>query len=345
MTPSWRSPTLAIAFSLSVGAVTATAQTVIVRDAPAGAAVEAQLNSGAAATATADAAGDAALHVPLPANIQETTVRVYVDRCGALVRVLLVETGVQPPAAAGACNRVDTGGILVTRPVTTFVVDLAGGGAVVHLRQGPAPPEWLARGAAAAKGSTVFQSTPNGLVLFGAEGIGSFSDIEQVACGSSTTCTAGALRSSVSAGAAYWFTKFAGVQAAVAKPSQAIANGSGSTFTFASGLDTTVFTVAGIGGVPVGGVRIYGMAGRSYHRSLFQTKETIDTGTQTLKLSTDGWNWVFGGGVELWATPSFAFYGEVNQTPLKGAPLGGGEGAITDSLTSIVFGVRVHPGR
>src|SRR5437870_5141854 len=96
LTTRLRSLTVSLIVAATVGLGTASAQTVMVRSAAAGAPVELTMNGGAAVTATADSAGDATLAVP--ARTAEDDVQMHVDVCGNLVRVLIVSRGVQPTA-------------------------------------------------------------------------------------------------------------------------------------------------------------------------------------------------------------------------------------------------------
>src|SRR5262245_8702071 len=121
----------------------ADAQVVILQGAPAGATVELTFNSGTVVPAKADAAGSTTLAVPT--NNAESNVQVHVDSCGTLVRIIVVEVGRQADPASAGCSRSTMWGSYIMRPVTTFVVDLTGSTATLHLRQGPAPAEWLGR--------------------------------------------------------------------------------------------------------------------------------------------------------------------------------------------------------
>jgi hypothetical protein len=120
-----------------------------------------------------------------------------------------------------------------------------------------------------------------------------------------------------------------------------------------------MITVAGMAGGPVGPVRLYGLAGRNRHHGVFITSETIDDatvvvdgvtqtikgGTQLFEHRTEAWNWLFGGGLEAWATRSIAFYVEVQRARLKASDIGASEGGIDDRLMLIVVGARVRLGR
>jgi hypothetical protein len=137
------------------------------------------------------------------------------------------------------------------------------------------------------------------------------------------------------------------------------ASGSGNAYNFDSRLDSRIVTVVGKAGVPAGPVRIYGLFGGTYHRSLFQTEQTNDPSTvtidgvevtvpgntQTFELPTDGWGMVFGGGLEVWVSPTIGIYGEFTRAALKGNARDDREGSIDDRFTSVFAGLRVHIGR
>src|SRR6266568_7469782 len=99
--------TLAIAFAVSVGAGVASAQTVLVRNAPPGATVTIVMNDTALPAVTADSNGDARVALGLPSTATEADVHIYTESCGNDRRVLLVERGLQPPASTQPCDRRD----------------------------------------------------------------------------------------------------------------------------------------------------------------------------------------------------------------------------------------------
>jgi hypothetical protein len=348
------------ALSVTAGVGAARAQTVIVTNAPAGSTIELQLNAEAARSTTADSNGDATMAVGLPRGLDETDVRFVVDLCGPVVRLHLVNPGVQPPPAAAPCNRNAIPSLFVMRSVTTFVVDLAGSNVSIHLTQGPAPRTWLAHGTLAEQGRRSFQAAPPaGLMLFAAAGLGTFRNAVATTCGNLTTCTGGNSAGAGAAGVAYWINRFFGGEITFGKRTTATANGNGEMFRFDSTLDARVITIAGMVGAPVGPVRMYGLAGRNRHHASFTTTETIDDatvvvdgvtqtikgGTQVFDHTTEAWQWLFGGGVETWVNKAFAFYVEVQRARFKATDIGATEGGIDDHLMLIVVGARVRLGR
>jgi hypothetical protein len=358
MIEPWRLLPLMVALGVTVGAGVAAAQTVIVRSAPREATIEAQVNAEGAQSAKADTNGDATLTVKMPSAVSQTNVRVYVDTCLDVLRVRLVETGRQPGPPEAACSRSEIPGVFVMAPVTTFVVDLDGANAVVHLRQGPVPPEWVRRGEGPAK--RINWGTPRaGLELSAGVGLAKFSDAVQVTCGTVTSCAGKDLRGTLAVGAMYWIKPYVAAQVSYLKPGKVTASGSGNGFRFDSTLDTRIMTIAANVGGPIGPVRVYGLGGWNHHQATFGTTETFDDttvvvdnvtqtikgGTQAFELKTAGWGWLFGGGLEAWAKRSVAFYAEGQFARLKGAAVGGVEGAMDDHLFVLQVGARVRLGR
>jgi hypothetical protein len=348
--------TRVILLGVTVGAGTATAQTVIVRNARPASKIEVQVDEEAAKSTPADANGDATLALAL-AQGNDESVRFFVDVCDELVRVHLVRSGVQPAPSEAGCNRNEIWGLYLMRPVTTFVVDVEGTVASIHLTQGPAPVAWLGRGQLTEHTRKYFQATPpTGLVLFGGVGPATFSDAVNTTCGDAPTCTGSHIIGVAAAGATYWIGRFVGAQISLIKPAQVTATGSGNTYHFNSTVSSRLLTVAGAVGGPAGPVKLYALAGANYHQATFTTTETIaDTtvvvnnvtqtipgGTQTFEHKTQGWNWMVGGGLEAWATRPVAFYVEAQRARLKATDIGSGEGGIDDNLTFIVVGARVH---
>jgi hypothetical protein len=197
------------------------------------------------------------------------------------------------------------------------------------------------------------------LVLFGSGGFSTFSNVINLACGDAPTCGNRDTGVTYSGGVAYWFTPYLAVEGSYLKPAKATADGGGTGYRFNSELDTHVLNLGGNVGVPIGPVRLYGKIAATYHRASFETTETIDDstvtiddvpqtiegGTQSYDLRTGGWGWMFGGGLEAWATPTFAFYAEGGRAVIKGDHLDEGEGAMDDRLLYVLVGARFRIGR
>ncbi|HEY3383202.1 MAG TPA: hypothetical protein VGK32_15635 [Vicinamibacterales bacterium] len=358
----WRRLALTAACILTVGAGIGTAQTVIVRHAPPGSAVEIGLNAKRVATGTVDASGNATLSADMSAHLgkKETDARIYVDVCANLERVWLVEGGVDAPARADGCERREVSGVFVVRPVTTLLVDVAAGRPALWLRQGPVPKEWLGDEQPGSSGSArAWRKAPTRLVLFGGGGGARYSDTGDVMCGTASKCTANDMKGTYAAGGDYWFNQYVAVGASYLRPGKLTADGSGGTYSFNGSLDVQLLTIAGKVGVPVGPVRIYGIGGANYHRGTFSTTETINPvtvtvdgvdqtfpgGTQAFVFRTAGWGWLFGGGFEGWLTRTVAVYAEGGRAEVKGGPRTGGEGELNERLTFLAAGVKLHLGR
>jgi hypothetical protein len=347
------------ALNVTVNVGVAMAQTVIVRKAPRGSTVELVVNTAVIASAPANDAGDANLAVNLTKTVGKNEIDAYmfVDSCDQVRRVLIVERGVTPPAVTGSCERKAIAGLFALRGVTTMVVDLSGSEPSMHLRQGPAPSEWLRDVPVGAPGMR--RLAPVGLVVFGGGGLTSVSDAGAAACGNVINCSSDGSGFAYTGGVTFWFTPFVAAEVSYLRPANVTASGSGEGFRFDSDLDAHVFTLVGKVGAPIGPVRVYGQVGPDYHRATLTTTQTIDQksvtvdgvtttipgGTQTLTLNTSGWGLLFGGGLEGWFTNFFAIYGEAGRALLKGNNRDGGEGTIDDGLTYIVVGARVHFGR
>ena len=339
------------------GAAPAAAQSVIVRNAMPGTTIQVQLNEEAARSVAADTNGDATFTLQMPARTDEISVRFVVDVCSSQVRVHVIGPGVEPMPQGPGCNRNAAREVFIMRGLTTFVVDLDGTSSSIHLTQGPAPASWLGSAQSGQKARKYFLATPpSALVLFAGAGIPRFGNAVNVACGNVTTCSGGAFTGAVAAGAAYWMRSYLGAQITFTKPARTTATGSGDTFRFNSGLDSRLMTIVATAGIPVGPARLYALGGRNYHRASFSTTETINDetvvvndvsqtikgGTQTFEHKTEGWNWLFGGGVEAWVTKPIAFYVEFQRATLKANDIGAVEGGIDDHATLIMSGIRVR---
>jgi hypothetical protein len=344
---------LAAALCVSMDVGVATAQTVIVRNAPPGSPVELVLNKATIASTSADLDGDATLPMNLPSGPgrNEIDASVYVDTCGALHRVLVVERDSAPPPEGPGCTRNAIGGVYLVRRITNLVVSLREPNPTVLLIQG----SYSLRPAGPGK---LWSRPPTGLVIFGGAGLAKSRDTVIVACGSVTPCSDNGWGGAYGVGAAYWILPFLAAEGAYLKPAQLKVNGSGENYRFSSFLDAELVTVAAKAGVPVRAARLYGQIGAGYHRATFGTTQTIDPvtvtvdgvtqtvagGTQSFQRKTAGWGLMFGGGVEVWVVRSFAVYGEAGRAQLKGKTIEGAPGSFADVLPSLLFGARIHFG-
>jgi hypothetical protein len=336
MTNPWRPRIAAAALSVIVGAGTAAAQTVVVRNAPPGETIEVALNATSVGSGTADAEGLASVPLDLNAHINKTEIdaNVFVDACDKRHRVVVVERGRPILPQEVGCDRREIPGLFWVRHVNTLVVDVAGTN----------PTLMLIKGEYSSGPVRSWPEPPSGLVVFGGAGLLKYSDLALSACGNVTPCTADDSVIPYTAGATYWITKFLGAEGSYIRPQKGTASGGPDTFTFNHSLDTHLFTVAGKIGIPAGPVRFFGKVGTNYHRATSVTSETIGGVTQTFQFKTKGWNWVWGGGGEVWLASAFALYGELGFARLEDAAYEGNTGAIDDHVRYMLFGARVRIG-
>jgi hypothetical protein len=338
-----------LAFALflvgTFGGTLASAQTIIITHAPAGGAIEVFFNNASVGTATADDEGQGTMTFGIPPQVSEVDVRVSTERCGETRRVLLVERGITAAPPTGPCDRRDFPDVFVVQRVTTFVVDFTNAVPSVHLRQGVVPDSWLSdQGGTTSTGKSRFAPAPKGLMVSGGIGFSNATDWETAACGTNTpTCTSTAVTRALVGTASFWLTPYMGAEATYFQPSDTGASGNGTDYTFTSSRKLQVAMLGGVVGGAVGGVRIYGRGGATYHRATLTTTETItNTGTQNLEFKTAGWSWYAGGGVELWLKSFVAFYVDGAVLQLRGGGVGGADGSMEETVITATVGARIH---
>ncbi|MGH9313941.1 MAG: hypothetical protein ACRD1S_12185 [Vicinamibacterales bacterium] len=357
MTKRLRPLALAAAVNLSVCVGGAAAQTVFVRNAASGHAVEVVINDARAATGTVDAAGEARLPVDLQATVgkPEMDANLYADSCAKAIRIFIVGAGRQPAPPEAGCARSLIPGLYWVRTENTLVVNMAGQPPNLMLIVGKYTPP--SPGTEDVPRS--WPPAPTGIVAFGGGLFGQYRDYSTIQCGDVANCEADDGGMGYQAGGAFWIKRFVGGEATYVKLPSATANGGGTGFRFASSIDASLVTVAGLVGVQGGPMRFYGKIGSAFHRATSTTIQTIDDrtatvddapvtiegGTQTFERTTEGWGWLFGGGAEAWLNRNVGLYGELNFAQLSGNPTSGGEGELDDRAMLIYFGVRVHIGR
>jgi len=344
--------TVAAALNVLVGAGVARAQTVIVKNAPAGSTVELLLNAAQVGTAAIGAGGDATLTMDVTrADKAATDANFFVDVCGTTRRVVVVERATPVPAKPAACERHDIPGLFVLQKITTIVVDVGASTPTLWLRQGPAPPEWLVQGPISEETARTWRPLPTGLVVSGGGAFTKFRDAGIRACGNVEDCRGDDQGIGYSGGVAFWFTRWLAAEATYLRPGKMTADGTASGFRFDSTFDAHVVSIVGKGGVRIGPVRIYGQAGFSYHEATFETVQgrqdatTGGAGDQTFTLKTEGWGRVYGGGLEAWVGSKFAIYGEAGWATLKGSEVNDGEGLLDERVNFLMFGARFRIGR
>lgn len=337
MTRLWRLLAIAAALNVTAGAALAAAQTVLVRNAPPGVTVEVLLGDTVVGTSAAGPAGDASVDLKLP-EPGELDANIFVDVCETSRRVIVVDHNKRPSPSPIGCDRREISGIFWVRRINTLVVDVGGTQPSMLLVKGdftpPKPPP--AEGEAAAPK----RPSPKGVTLFGGSGLGSFSEALFLACGNASGCDGNNGGLGYSFGSTVWITRWLGAEGAYIKPRGVKVKG-GDTFSFDHKFNVDIFTLVAKVGIPAGPVRAYGLAGVNFHQSTLDLTETIDTATQTFQQKTHGWGPQIGGGIEVWATPKVALYGEATMSRLKANAENGGEGIVDDRLRFLGFGVRI----
>jgi hypothetical protein len=348
-------PFAAVLFVSVAAPELAAAQTVIVRSAPPGGLVEVVMGSQVLGTAKVDTLGDAAVVLksfprdPAP----EMSTQVFVDVCGMNRRVVLVERSFDAPPVPDDCVRRAIEGFFVVRPISSLVIDVSEATPTLRLRQGPAPEAWLRHGPPPPP--SLFASAP-GLELFASANFVTFREAVGRACGTTRGCAGTDFTPSFGAGAAYWISPYFGVHAGYLRAGTVEVSGSGDGFEFDTTVDVEVLSLSGIGGVPLGRVRLYAMAGVNRHRSAAVTVETTDDvvviedgvprtiagGTETFVLNTSGFGWQFGGGLDVWVLPAAGFFIEAGAGPVKGPNRDAPEGRTDDHITYVQIGGRIR---
>ena len=327
---------LLIATAMILGMVpSAAAQTVMVRGAVPGETIEVLLNGAPAGTGTIDATGVGTATFTLPPGDTarpEMNARLFIDTCGKIRRVHIVEQNRLPPDTQSDCTRSDVGGIYWVRQRSTIVVNVANPIPAVLLRQGSYNPN--------AGGPR--RPSPTGLVLFGGGGLGQFPDAFLVRCGNVEGCAGDESSGAYTAGATYWLARWFGVEGSYTKPSKLTGEGTFTTFTFTETIEIhQVVNVLGKLAVPLGPVRIYGQGGGNWHEGTSTTVQTLGAESQTIEFKAEGWGWTIGGGLEAWVAPAFALYAEANFAQLKGDATDNSSATFENRMRTYMFGARV----
>ena len=328
----WRPLALACLLSAMPGAATAGAQTIVIRGLAPGAAAELLHEGAPAVTGAANDAGDAILKGAL-ADATDVRVNFYVDVCANVRRVVIVNRDGLPPAPQSGCERTPIAGVFVIRDVSSVVVNLSGAQPTLLLRQGPydlrPQSEWETR-------------VPAGVVIFGGGGLSKLHNAQGLACGTVSTCAGDDTGLAFSGGVAFWLTPHIGVEASYLRPANVTVDGEFGTATFTDTVSTHVLLLAAKVGAPIGRVRLYGQGGATYHRATIGSKQAWLDVEDRFELSTTGWGWTFGGGLEAWIAPAVGIYVEAGRAVLKGSGREtGGEGRFDERLSYAVGGLRV----
>jgi hypothetical protein len=349
MTNALRRLGLATAISLFLPAAAA-AQTVLLKGAAPGSAVEIFINNQQASKGVVAADGQVTVTVTgtLPTNDDnrpEMDSRVYVDSCGQVYRVHILNRNMPAPPRADGCERDEIAGVFWVRQRSTVVIDVATEIPTLLLRQGRYDPNAVLK---------IKRDVPTGLIVFGSGGWGTFKDVNIPGRGTVTDCVGEQSGAAFTLGASMWLKRWLGGEIAYVRPGKADYRGGGVGYDFTYELDVEALTVAGLVGAPLGPVRIYGKGGGTFHRAIASSTQTqsdrtitvdgtdvvIPGGTQIFGVKTQGWSWLAGGGIEGWVTPRFGLFAEVALADVKGPARTGSDVDIDERITSIVGGVR-----
>lgn len=339
---------------VAIGTTLASAQTVIVRHAAPGSTIELVLDAAPVATATADSEGTATLvatdkiDVPLDASV-------WVDTCADVRRIILARRGA-PLLAAAACRRAQIAaiGLYVVQRITTIVVDVRSTPSLL-ISQGRAPDEWLREPRPVVEKAPAAPLPPlTGLTLFGGMGRSTSLNFKSQSCGNVTCSNSAPIP--YSAGVVWWFNDYVGAEGRYTYLGNETAKGSDDAFSFTTTREGGVIALTGRAGVRVGRFRPFGRAGLGLHRATLTTtqtttdrtivvddvEQTVPGGTQTLQMRTKGWAPVYGGGVEIWLTPSIGIYGEGQRIGLKGTDDRGSGITTDDAAITVQVGLTIR---
>ena len=347
-----RSLVVSVVLHLAIGTTLASAQTVIVRHATPGTTVELVLDATQLGTAkvgiegTATVAATTTIDVPLDVNV-------WVDMCNDTQRVILARRGAQLLAAA-ACRRTQIPGLYLVQRITTIVIDVRDTSSL-RLRQGPAYDTWLQDpGPTTAEASSAPLPPLTGLTLFGGTGRSTTLNFKTQSCGN-VACS-GSAPIPYSAGAVWWFNDFVGAEGRYSYLADETDEAAEDAFRFTTTREGGVVALTGRAGVRAGRLRPFGRAGLGLHRATLTTtqttndativvnnvEQTIPGGAQTLQMRTKGWAPVYGGGLEIWLSPSIGIYGEAQRMGLKGTDDRGSGITVEDTVITAQVGLTIR---
>ena len=310
------------------------AQTVMVRGAVPGETIEVLVNGAASGNGTIDATGvgTATFAVPTGDTARpEMNARLFVDTCGKVRRVHVVEQNQLPPDPQDGCVRSDIGGIYWVRQRSTIVINVANAIPVVLLRQGRYNPNT----------SGPRRPAPTGLIVFAGGGLTQFPDLFLLRCGTVSDCSGDDMSGAFTGGVSFWPVRWLGLEASYVKPSKLAGAGTYTSFTFTETVEIhTLVNVVGKLALPLGPVSVYGQGGGNWHEGTSTTVQTLGTESTTISLEAEGWGWTIGGGLEAWVAPRFALYGEANISQLNGDDRNNSSAGFDNRMRSYLFGAR-----
>jgi opacity protein-like surface antigen len=359
MTRFWRP--LVLAAVLGAGTVrVATAQTVIVRHAPADTTVQVSFDAQPPVTATPDAAGNARATLDIVPGTDELAARVFLYSCPGVRQVAIVGRDSNMPPMPTGCTRRDLSGIFVVRHTTTLVLNLAEAIPFVLSAPGAPPHEWLRDPQSADEANAAARRVrAETFTAYLGSGLSNFRGVTASVCDLGVSCSGGDLSPGFTVGANYWFSPFIAADVSYGKDRILTANGHvGDSFNFTSTVDPEVLMLAAKIGVPVNArVTFYGKAGANHHRAtttntdtLTDITVTVDGVSQTLPggtlktaYRTEGWGWLWGGGIDIHVTPHIGIYLDGRMLQLKGVSETG-EFTRDTVATSVQAGIRLGLG-
>ncbi len=361
MIAPWRPVALAVALNVTVMAGAVVAQSVTVMKGSPGTTVEVAMNTAVVGKATVDDQGRASVALGPTAMAGRTAinVRLYVDTCEGLRRVVVVES-TETALAADTCGRRDIPGVYRLLPQSSFVVDIGTDAPSVRLRQGEAPREWFEEPAERPKGLRYDWAPRPGVMFFAGGGLGSLSHPVSQSCGSVTDCKGGSNWFAGTAGTTVWLFPFLGLEGSYVKHLDVTTKGKASSYSFDSSYSSHVAEGTIKLGWAFNRVRPYLSGGFTYTWSTLTTTEkvedttvtvddtytvTIPGGTQTLELRTKGWGWTAGAGMEIPVAKLWNLYTEVGRRAMNGHDIEGGENQLDERMTYWVVGVKIRLGK
>jgi hypothetical protein len=329
---------LAAALNLTAGAITAAAQTVMIRNSAPNTGAEVMLNGAPVGTGTTNDAGEVTIPLNTGTVVGDKGIdaNLYVDVCDKMRRVQIVDRTKIVPAPAENCDRREVSGIFWVRKVNTIVFDLGGLTPAVLLVRG----SYVYQAPRTEDEPHQWRPLPTGLLVYGGAGNARLDGAYSQFCGTATTCSGTDTGlGGYTFGATFWVRRWIGAEGAYVKPRQTKATG-GDGYSFTSTQDTDIFTVAAKGGVPAGPVRIFVQGGGAYHQGTTKTAETINVDVQAFQYKTHGWTYMWGAGAEVWIWKKIAIYADLGVIQVRGAANTGGEARLDDSVRYIFTGAK-----
>jgi hypothetical protein len=339
-----------------LGSATADAQTIVLRHAAPATLAEAVFRT-SAGKAEVQPNGDAAIELQFPTaeGEAEISAAIHADSCGTTVRIVLVGRIDETPPPGPGCQRRSIAGMFVLRPDTSLMIDLEASTPTVRIRQGPIPEVWFLEGPIPS-----YRSAPRGIVVHAGGGLGRMERTLLRLCGDALSCTRETTKINLTFGAAYWLTRWLGVEGSVLRLNALEADGFDERYEFVGEVSPRVAAISLLGGLNVRSTRFYGRAGAAYHRAGVRTTQvtyarTIDVGDtvvtfptaqQNFTFSTSGWGPVWGAGVEGWLGEKTALFADFSFITIEGTNANDDSSVRTIDERPLSFnaGLKIHFG-